>query len=210
MTRSFSVMVGTTPTLLAAPDWVNGLALPFAIQTASFTVTTAMLGLTVPYSAAGVGTVTIPLGLTPVIGAEVKLGQLGAGTISVVGSGGAVVKGQPVSYAPNQVLRAVQGPLDTWTVNTHSWDLPQFMYGNPNGQPLLVSYGRITFSNPSAASMLIDTNPAVAWAGIGTVIPAATSVTKEYGNGPSELWYGVVQTTPAAINIWTGPAPSTS
>jgi hypothetical protein len=208
MTRSFSVMVGTTPTALVAPDWVNQTGLPFATQTASFSVTAAMLGLMVPYNSATAGTVTIPAGLSPDIGASFLLGQAGAGAITVVGSGVTLV-GLTVTYGPNHVLRAVQTSLNVWTISTYSWALSQFL-GNPNGQPLLVSYGQITFSNSSAAPMLIDTNPNLAWGGVGTTIPAAGAVTKTYGNGPAELWYGVVQTTPAALDIWTGPPPSGS
>lgn len=207
MTKSFSVMVGTTPTPLVAPDWLNGLALPFATQTAGFTVTAPMLGIMTPYSAAAGGVVTIPQNLTPVIGASLLLGQAGVGVITVIAGSGVTVTGQTVTYAPNQVLRAEQKALNVWAVSTYSWNLPQFL-GNPNGQPLHVSYGQITFNNASAAPMLIDTNPLVAWGGNGTPIPAAGSFTKYYGNGESEVWYGVVQTAPALLGIVAGPPSS--
>jgi hypothetical protein len=201
VTKSFSVTVGTTPTPLVAPDWVNGLALPFATQTASFSVTAAMLGLTVPYNATGVGTVTIPAGLTPVIGASLLIGQAGAGTIVVVGSGVTIV-GQTVTYGQNHVLRAVQTAVNVWTVSTYSWALTKFL-GNPNGQPFLVSYGQITFT--AAGATLIDTNPLVAWGGNGTALAAAVPFTKYYGNAPAEVWYGVCQTGTEVVDVVTGP-----
>lgn len=204
MTKSFTVTVGTTPTPLVAPDWVNGLALPFATQTASFSVTAAMLGLTVPYSATGVGTVTIPQNLTSVIGTSFLVGQAGAGTIVVAAGTGVTIVGQTVTYGLNHVLRAVQTALNVWTISTHSWNLTQFL-GNPNGQPLLVSYGQIVFTNSSATPMLIATNAALAWGGSGTPLAAGGSFTKYYGHGQAEIWYGVVQTTPAALGVTTGP-----
>jgi hypothetical protein len=202
VTKSFSVTVGTTPTPLVAPDWVNPLALPFATQTASFSVTAAMLGLTVPYNSASVGTVTIPAAVTPIVGASVLLGQAGAGTIVVVGGSGVTLVGQTVTYGPNHVLRAVQTAPNVWTISTYSWNLTQFL-GNPNGQPLLVSYGQITFT--SAGATLIDTNPAVAWGGSGTALAAAVPFTKYYGNGPAEIWYGVCQTGTEVVEVVTGP-----
>jgi hypothetical protein len=202
-------MVGTTPTLLAPPDWENPLALPFATQTTSFTVTAAMVSpLTslIPYNSATPGTVTIPSGIAT-IGTILLFGQVGLGPLTVVAGSGVTVTGSPLTYGPNHVLQAVQTSLNNWVVSVYSWNLPQFL-GNPNAQPLLAAYGRITFTNPSAAPMLIDTNPNLVWGGIGTAIPATSAITKDYGNGPAELWYGVVQTTPAAINVWTGPPTS--
>jgi hypothetical protein len=202
VTKSFSVTVGTTPTPLVAPDWFNGLALPFATQTASFSVTAAMLGLTVPYSAAGVGTVTIPSGLTPTLGASILIGQAGAGTIVVAAGSGVTIRGQTVTYGPNHVLRAVQTALNVWTITTYSWNLNQFL-GNPNGQPLLVSYGQITFT--AAGAVLVDTNPLIAWGGAGTALAAAVPFTKYYGHGPAEVWYGVCQTGTSVVEVVTGP-----
>lgn len=203
MTKSFTVVVGTTPTPLVAPDWVNPLALPFATQTASFSLTTAMLGLTVQYNSAAVGVVTIPLNLTPIIGASVLLGQAGAGTFSVVGAGGVTVTGPcTLTYGQNHVLRAVQTAPNVWTVSTYSWNLTQFL-GNPNAQPFLVSYGMITFN--AAGAVLIDTNPLIAWGGNGTALAAAVPFTKYYGNAPAEVWWGVCQTGTAAVGVVTGP-----
>jgi hypothetical protein len=202
VTKSFTVTVGTTPTPLVAPDWLNGLALPFATQTASFSVTAAMLGLMVPYNATAVGTVTIPQNLTPVIGASVLIGQAGTGTIVVAGASGVTIVGQTVTYGTNHVLRAVQTALNVWTVSTYSWNLPQFL-GNPNGQPLLVAYGQITFN--AAGAVLVDPNPLVAWGGNGTLLAAEVPFTKYYGNAPAEVWYGVCQTGTALVGVVTGP-----
>lgn len=202
MTKSFTVTVGTTPTPLVAPDWVNPLALPFTTQTASFSLTAAMLGLTVQYNAAAVGTVTIPLNLSPVIGTSVLLGQAGAGTMVVAGGTGVTIVGQTVSYGQNQVLKAVQTALNVWTVTPYSWALWKFL-GNPNAQPFLVSYGMITFN--AAGAVLIDTNPLVVWGGNGTSLAAAVPFTKYYGNAPAEVWYGVAQTGTALVGVNTGP-----
>jgi hypothetical protein len=208
VTKSFTVTVGTTPTPLVAPDWVNPLALPFATQTASFSVTAAMLGLMVQYNATSVGTVTIPQNLTAVIGASVLFGQAGAGTMTVAGGGGVTIVGQTVTYGVNHVLRAVQTSLNVWTVSTYSWALPKLL-GNPNGQPLLVAYGQITFNNQSAAGVLVDPNPNIVSGGAGTLLGAqgaqGASFTKYYGNAPAELWYGIVATGTAPIGVVTGP-----
>jgi hypothetical protein len=204
VTQSFSVMVGTTATPLVAQNWVNRVALPFATQAAAFSVTEAMLGLTVPYSAAAGGVVTIPQGLTPVIGVSLLFGQAGPGAVTVVGGSGVTVTGQLSTLGPNHVLQAVQTSQDNWSVLTYSWKLSQFM-GNPNGQPLLVAYGEITFTNESAVPMLVDPDPEVAWGGDGTLISAGEVFSHHYGNGPADLWYGVVQATPAVLTVTTGP-----
>lgn len=203
-----------------APDWVNDLALPATTQTASFTVTMAMVGptvLTVPYSSAAAGTATIPGGLTTVLGADILFGQVGAGALTIAGSGGATVVGQLVTLGPNHVLKAVQTALNVWTVRTHSWNLPQFL-GNPNSQPFLVSYGRINFFNGSGASVLIDTNPNLVFGGNGILLVASgtgstvniNTFSKDYGNAPSELWYGIVATTTSNLTVTTGPSISSS
>lgn len=203
MTKSFTVTVGTTPTPLVAPDWVNPLALPFATQTASFSLTAAMLGLTVPYNSAAAGTVTIPTGLTPVIGASVLLGQMGDGALTV--AGGATITGPCTqTYGPNHVLRAVQTALNVWQVSTYSWDLTKFL-GNPNAQPLLVSYGQITFTGNG---VLIDTNPNLVVGGNGVSLVTGQPFTKNYGNGPGEIWYGIAAAA-SPVQVMTGPGLST-
>ena len=210
MSRSFQVTLGTSATPILAPSWINPMALPIVTQTASFTATVAMVGPTVfavPYSSASPGVVTIPQNLHSDIGADLVFGQLGFGPISVVAGSGVTVVGQLSTLGLNHVIQGIQTGLNVWTFTTLSWNLLQYL-GNPNGQPFLVSYGQITFTNPSAAAMLIDINPNIIWGGSGTSLPAAGTFTKYYGNGPAEIWYGVVQTTPAAISVNTGAARS--
>jgi hypothetical protein len=204
VTKSFSVMVGTSATPLVAPDWVNITALAATAETGSFSVTAAMLGVMVPYNSASAGTATIPENLTPVIGASVLLGQVGAGAVTATAGSGVTIAGtSPSTRGPNHVIQAVQTAINVWTVSTYSWNLPQYL-GNPNDQPLLVAYGEITFTNGSTSPMLVDTSPEVAWGGTGTPIAAGESFTQYYGNGPAELWYGVVETTPAVLGVRTG------
>jgi hypothetical protein len=162
----------------------------------------------VPYNSASAGTATIPQNLTTDIGADILFGQVGVGPLTVVAGSGVTVTGPcTLTYGPNHVLIAVQTALNVWTVSTYSWNLSQFL-GNPNAQPLLVSYGQITFTNQSAAVVTVDTNPAVVAGGSGVPLSAAgtagASYTKYYGNGPADVWYGVVGTATAAISVVTG------
>jgi hypothetical protein len=205
VTQSFSVTVGITATPLVSPYWTSGLALAAPTETANFIVTTEMLGVTVPYNGAASGNASIQAGLSTDIGIFFLIGQMGAHPVTVAPwSGAVVVTGQVTTLGPNHVLCAVQTAQDVWFVSTYSWNLPQYM-GNPNGQPLLVAYGQITFTNGSAVPMLIDTEPTVAWGGEGTSILAGQSFSQYYGHGPAELWYGVVETTPSVMGVLTGP-----
>lgn len=210
MSRSFVISVQTTPTLLVPPDWVNPIALPYTTQTASFSLTAAMLGLTVQYNSASAGTVTIPDNLTTKIGASVLLGQAGTGALTVAGASGVTITGPcPLTYGQNHVIQAVQTALNVWTVSTYSWMLWKFL-GNPNGQPLLVAYESITFTNDSGASILIDTNPNIAWGGEGIELTSTAQspgpdYVRNYRNGPAELWYGITQSAASALSVLTGP-----
>jgi hypothetical protein len=215
VTRSFTIAVGATPTLLAPPDWENPLALPFANQTTSFTVTAAMVSpLTslIPYNSASPGTVTIPSGIAT-IGTVLLFGQVGAGFLTVVAGGGVTVAGPALTYGPNYVLQVVQTSLNNWVASIYSWNLPQFR-GNPNAQPMLAAYGQITIANQTGAAVLIDTNPALVFGGNGVLLPVqgqtGSTFTKNYGNGPAELWYGIVASTVSSVQVTTGPSISAS
>jgi hypothetical protein len=174
-----------------------------------------LVGL-IPYNSAAPGTATIPSGIAT-IGTILLFGQVGAGYLTVVGGSGVTVTGSPLTYGPNQVLQAVQTSLNNWVVSPYSWNLPAFM-GNPNGQPMLVSYGHIRFFNGSGASVLIDTNPNLVFGGNGILLVASGTgqgvdvniFEKNYGNGPAELWYGIVASTPSNLTVITGPAWSAS
>jgi hypothetical protein len=175
-----------------------------------------MVGL-VPYNSASPGTATIPQNLTADIGANLLFGQVGAGNLTVAPGTGVTVIGQPTTLGPNHVLMMTQTALNVWTGMTYSWNLPQFL-GNPNGQPLLVSYGHIRFFNGAGASVLIDTNPNIVFGGNGILLVASGTgqgvdvniFEKNYGNGPAEVWYGIVASTPSNITVITGPAWSAS
>jgi hypothetical protein len=203
MTRSFTVSVGTTPTPLVAPDWSNNPAVAVASTvTAGSTLTLANLGTVIAYNSASAGTFTIDSGLTPDIGVSVWIGQLGAGAVTIAAGSGVTLVGTPVTYGPNHLLQVTQTALNTWTITTYSWNLPQFL-NKPAGLPLLVAYGRISFINNSSSAISIDTNPNVT-VGSGTLVPANTTVNKDYGNGPADLWYGIAAAA-TPLSVWTGP-----
>jgi hypothetical protein len=204
MTRSFTISVGTTPTLLVAPSWYNNPAVaPTSTVTAGSTITAAMLGTLVVYNSASTGTFSIPNGLTTDIGVCIWFGQMGAGVVNFGTATGVTIVGVPTTYGPNEVLQLQQTALNVWTASVYSWNLPQFLNRPPGGGLPKVAYSRISFINDSASPITVDTNPNVA-VGVGTVVAANTIVNKDYGNGPAELWYGVAAAA-TPLSVWTGP-----
>ena len=203
MTRSFEVTVGTSATPLVAPDWVDAIALPATGQTAGFTVTAAMLGKVVPYKSATAGAATIDTGLTPDIGAELLFGQAGAGELALTAGGGVTLTGLPSTLGLGHVIVGTQSAPNVWNFADYSWNL--MAIGNPNAQPLLVAYGKITITNLDPTnSVLVDTSPNVAWGGVGIPLGPGGSHTEYYGNAPAELWYASVETGTLLLGVKTG------
>jgi hypothetical protein len=207
MTRSFEVTVGTSATPVVAPDWVDTISLPATAKTVGFTVDAAMIGKVVPYSSASIGAATIDTDLTPNIGDTLMFGQAKVGVLTLTAGEGVTLTGLPATLGLNHVIIGTQTALNVWNFETDSWNL--LGIGNPNAQPLLVAYGKITLTNLDATNpVTIDTSPNVTYNGTGLVLVGGASHTEWYGNGPAELWYAAAQTTPVQLGVKTGAAVS--
>ena len=211
---TFPFVGGPGTTAIMSPAWDNHTALPFTTQTSSFNLTVPMCGLLVPYTSASAGTVTITQGLTPVIGAQVLLGQASTGALTVAGASGVTVKGALVTPGLDSVLRAVQTAKDVWDVVVYSWQLPS-LQGNHNGQTFIPAYQSITLLNTGTTSVLVSTDPNMVWGSADGVLLAAPtssssgqSASADYHNAPALLWYACCQTGTFSLAVTTGASGS--
>lgn len=203
---SFSVVVGTSPTPLVSPAWVN-LTEAYTVQTSGFSVSTAMLGILIPYNSASPGNVTIPSTLPGTPNATFFVGQFGAGAATVVAGGGVTLTGEVVTPGQYSVLQVVQTSAATWVSSLSSLDMTQFS-GNPNGSPLLVAYEQITVTNIGTPSVTVDINSNVA-AGVspGVTLSTGQSEVWTFKNAPSQLLYAVAASATSAVSVVPGAAP---